>query len=66
VRPTSDLDGNTQTVEVAHDREYQELSYEQIAALLDCPPGTVMSGLARARRFVTCYWWLRPPKENGS
>ena len=31
-------------------REFENLSYQELAALLGCPPSTLMSRLARARR----------------
>jgi RNA polymerase sigma-70 factor, ECF subfamily len=49
-------------------REYEELSYQEIASLLDCPAGTVMSRLGRARaklRVVLSAKLTKPGPSQG-
>jgi len=38
--------------EIIELRHFQELSYEEMASILDCPTGTVMSRLYRARKAL--------------
>ncbi|HEY2456741.1 MAG TPA: sigma-70 family RNA polymerase sigma factor [Candidatus Acidoferrum sp.] len=45
-------------------REYEELSYEEIASLLDCPLGTVMSRLARARSRLRDLLMVASPSQG--
>lgn len=47
-------------------REMEELSYQEIATVLDVPIGTVMSRLARARRFFKQAWLDHQEKERRS
>jgi RNA polymerase sigma-70 factor (ECF subfamily) len=46
-------------------REYEDLSYQEIAAVLECPVGTVMSRLARARSKLRELLTVESPYAQG-
>lgn len=47
-------------------REMEELSYQEIAHIMDVPIGTVMSRLARARNLFKTAWTEHSDKERRS
>ena len=47
-------------------REYEDLSYQEIASVLNCPVGTVMSRLARARRTLRTLLSETPERSERS